>query len=202
MKKFRIFIDLDDVLVDFVGGCCDLFGVKKEDIEAEWTPGEFDIVPPFHRVLCQAAGAKLPKRPEGFWWRIDQKGSTFWEQLQETSWNSELLALVESITPDWWILTSPSRDVSSYTGKVKYLKRFFGADFDRFLITKHKHLFANENSILIDDRDSNIRDFNAAGGNRILFPRLHNSLHDYRYAPMIYVRDMLVRLGVHDALNV
>jgi len=205
MTNLRIFLDLDEVLVDFVGAAAGLFKVSVEELYDNWTPGEWDMVTSLATIMRYRGQYEDGFREAEFWAMIEAAGCWFWENLEETPWNEELLALVESLTDDWYIATTPSHSPSCAEGKVKYLKRVFGNDFTRFVLITDKSLLANPNAILIDDRESTIRDFNAAGGNGILFPTYHNSLHGYRDDPMDYVRgglDVLSQLikETHDEI--
>jgi 5'(3')-deoxyribonucleotidase len=148
------------------------------------------MVPPLGKALKEKYGTPTFNTND-FWRKIDEAGQWFWDGLEAMPWQSELLALVESITDDWFIVSAPSWCPSSFSGKVKYLKRVFGKRFDRFLLTPHKTLFANESAVLIDDRESNIQKFVEAGGEGILFPTYHNCLHEKRDDPMSFIREKL-----------
>ncbi len=181
----RILLDLDEVLTDFVGGSCRSFRVDKAKVLENWTPGEWSCVEP----IAKAKGFRLTD--EFFWAVIHQQGEAFWENLEPLPWAAQVLDLVKSLTDDWHIISAPSLCPTSYGGKVKWLKKYFGKDFDRFAITPHKHIFAGKGTLLIDDRESNVTDFIAAGGDALVFPRLHNSLYTLRNDPVGHLRRML-----------
>lgn len=196
MSEIRIILDLDDVLVDFVGGVCKLLGITKQDLEKHWTPGNWDIVP----SLSKAIGMLDTFKEKQFWEAINDGGEQFWLELEELPWMNDLDQLVIDSTDDWHIVSSPSYSPCSYAGKVKWLKNWYGNQFDRFAITPHKEIFACENVILIDDRQENISKFRKAGGEGILFPTRGNNLYSFSDNPLKYVTPILK--GMIDAPKV
>lgn len=96
----------------------------------------------------------------------------------------------ESFSDDWYVVSAPSRSAESYSGKARWLKAFFGNRFDRFALTAHKHLLANPNTILIDDREQNVTRFLAAGGVGIMFPCRYNSYHEVT-DPVSHIQSVL-----------
>jgi 5'(3')-deoxyribonucleotidase len=137
--------------------------------------------------------AKAMEINEGdeFWRPIHALGEKFWIDLEPLPWAKALIELVEQYSKDWHVVSSPSQLVESYTGKVKWLKWFFGQSFDRFALTPHKHVFACHNVILIDDREQNIHDFTGSGGYGIVFPTLHNNRWPFADDSLHYVKDRL-----------
>lgn len=181
----KILLDLDEVLVDFIGGACKAFNVDKAKLLECWTPGEWDIVPP----LAAAKGFRLT--PEFFWAVINERGERFWEELELLPWAQQILDLVTEVADEWFIISAPSLCPTSYAGKTRWLKNYFGKDFDRFTITPHKELFAKEGVLLIDDRAENVEKFIKAGGDGLVFPRYHNDLHKLKDDPVCHIRRML-----------
>lgn len=184
-KISRILWDLDEVLVDFVGGACEAWGVHKADLLSNWEIGrwddQYDIRVPMGKTLLQY-GKRLNEEmmPVEFWSRINDN-EAFWESLRPHPWIMELIQLGEKYTKDWHIITAPSSCVSSYHGKIKFLKRMFGSSFDRFCITPHKEIMSKKGVVLVDDNPSNTHKFlNHGEGLSILFPAYHNRLHDHR----------------------
>lgn len=189
----RILLDLDDVLVDFVGGACKVFNLTYEDIEEGWEVGSGHILP-------EIIGKKLKNSYTlyDFWSKIDGN-EDFWANLKPLPWMNEVLNLVQELTDDWHIVSSPSHCASSYNGKVKWLKNYFSRSFNNFAITPHKFLFAKPDTILIDDKDQNVREFytdphtcKPTGAYAILFPRRWNSNHIYKGNEFAYVKHTLL----------
>lgn len=188
MKNLRIFVDMDNVLVDFDPGACRVHGVSYDRMMAERRPGEWD--------MTRALGLKSHNE---FWKPINEGGSQFWEELQPLPWANELIGMVSCLTSDWHVITAPSLCPTSYNGKVKWLKNFFGSAFDQFCITPHKEIFAHgQHTILIDDREKNCDKFREAGGRSILFPSHGNNLHAWKHEPITIVDQELI--GVRHAL--
>lgn len=179
----RILLDLDEILSDFVGGACRAFNVDTKEVEHLTTNSVWGSLIP---VIGKIKGFNLT--PEFFWAVIHQKGERFWEELEPLPWATQVLDLVKSLTDDWHIISAPSACPTSYGGKVKWLKNYFGKDFDRFALTPHKHIFAGPDVLLIDDRDKNVEDFINAGGVGLVFPRHHNSLHRFKDDPVGHIR--------------
>lgn len=177
MKLKRVLLDMDCVLVDFVGGVARRWGMTTSELHQHWEPGVWDIVPPLARAVRQRNGKSAEVLTEDRFWAMLDRSEMFWARLEPCPWLKELVALVKSITDDWHIISAPSKCQSSYSGKVKWLKSHFGYSFDRFALTPHKHIFAQPDVLLIDDRDSNVEGFVEAGGDGIVFPAYHNRLH-------------------------
>lgn len=186
----RIFLDMDEVLTDFVGGACKAWGAEPAAVLAEWEEGKWDIVPPLSRAL-----GREPLLTQDEFWRPINDNVLFWAGLKVLPWAQEVVALVRSLTDDWHVVSSPSYCDTSYMGKVQWLKRFFGPRFNRFCITPHKYCFAQPGTVLIDDRDSNVKSFIRAGGAGIVFPRYHNSCHGLKNDPLAFVSDQLQNLS-------
>ena len=173
MKITHIFLDMDGVLVDFVGGALrTCFGNMEATICQTlelWPAGEYDIT--------KVVGGTIDE----FWEAINaEKG--FWESLSPYPWAADLIDLVESaVKRKWSIATSPSRDPQCAAGKVKWLQDNCskGQSFRNYFITPEKHLLAggNRTRVLIDDRDVNVDRWRECGGSAILFPQPWNSNH-------------------------
>lgn len=188
-KITRILLDMDELLSDFVGGACGLYGKTKEDVYRYWTPGRWEMDEPLSRATGE------PVTIDSFWRKIDETPG-FWHYLPELPWMMELIHVVEVFETKydlkrWNVVTSPGKDPGCYLGKATWLKKKFGRDFDRFAITPHKELFAQPGVILIDDRESNIENFIKNGGQGILSPAHHNRLHEKKSNPVRFIVDSL-----------
>lgn len=194
-KISTVLIDMDEVLVDFVGGACRIHGTSRERMEAERNAGSlgiWDISSP----LGYATGLGRAMTLSEFWKPIHDAGETFWRDLQPTPWLGQLVDIVETAfgPESWHVISAPSRLTESYTGKVRWLKSYFGPGFDRFAITPHKHLFARDNRVLVDDRESNCDAFSREGGQSILFPSRGGPLWAYADNPLSFVEYQLKQL--------
>lgn len=193
MSKPRILLDMDEVLVDFVAGACAVHGTTKEALHKVQVPGHWDI-----RHPLAVTKHVLEVSQEEFWQPINDNGERFWTELALLPWAYCVIDLLNKYTDDWYVVSSPSRSVFSHSGKVKYLKGLFGHDYDRFVLTPHEHLFANANTILIDDNGKNVGNFRRHGGKALLFASMGNDLHEYRDDPVKQLEyDLDLLLGAH-----
>lgn len=138
-KKYKIYCDLDGVLVDFNKGYYDL---TKIDIGTT------------HRT------------DSDFFLPITNAGSKYWENLEWMVDGKELWDYIEKYDPD--LLSAPTRDHSSIVGKKLWCERELPGVTLLLRNAKHKKDFASPNSILIDDREENVKSWIDAGGVGIL----------------------------------
>ncbi len=163
MKKFSIiYTDLDQVLVDFDLGVCNLFGEDPEIVRQ-------------HRRTW-ALPATLGVTLNQFWEKVDNAGSSFWSGLDSFSWTEELIETVQEASK-LVILSSPSNHISSHIGKVTWIKNNLGQNFRNFCLYGLKEEFAREDRLLIDDRQESVDKFREAGESAILFPAYGNCLY-------------------------
>jgi hypothetical protein len=151
---YKIYCDMDGVLTDFEKRFHDkLNTVGKDhyplrDIEKVVKPKDFEKIfgaSEFWKFIDQTVGV-------GFWAGMDwmPQGNVLWDFIKK--YNPELL-------------TSPSRDNSSRLGKQLWAKKHLNPKPRViFAYSADKQRYANENSILIDDKKSNINEWRAAGG--------------------------------------
>jgi len=173
---------MDGVLTDFVRATLALHG-RTEALE-NWPAGERDVP------------AVLGISRTEYWRLIDEQGADFWAGLAPFPWFEELVALVREFGP-MSILTAPSLAPACLDGKVQWLYNHFpkvrGKRFTDFIIGPQKHLLAQRGRVLIDDAQSNVDAFRAAGGEAILFPQPWNANHAVADR-LAYVRAELTRL--------
>lgn len=177
-----ILLDVDGVLTDWIGSCCELFGADPQEIMARWMPGHFYIEEALH------IDSKT------LWDKIDAAGEDYWANLPETPWAREFYAKCQEMAPTFF-LTAPSRHPGSMAGKLRWLQAFTGHACKNYLVGPAKFLCANDCNVLVDDGDHNVADFHEAGGQAILFPRLWNSDHEswqkFGEDTFLHVLDML-----------
>ena len=169
-NDFRIFCDLDGVLVDFDRGFIDL----PKNTE-KLTPKQYE----------KAHGK------DAIWPMIDELGESFWENLQWMKDGRELWDYLKRYDPI--ILSSPSKHPGCFTGKAKWVKRNLGIDQDpvtdpanftentRFILANHKHQYVEpakrllkKEPVLVDDFDRKLEKWTKAGGIGIM----HNDSTD------------------------
>lgn len=207
----RVFLDMDDVLVNFTGHVVKhYFGLVYRDVMQHWKPGKFSIVDTI-KEIPYAKEDGLADRADRLWvdWRE-------WHELPLTPWASQLLNIGRVLSGDEpYVITSPpvfhdhSILCDCYAGKLLGYQKLIadGTEIknDRLILTKHKPLFAkNRDCILIDDRQDTVNEWNKAGGTGILFPRWHNDHWQYSKNPMgvvlndlwMYLREYICDSGL------
>ena len=152
--KYQIYCDMDGVLTDF----------EKRFVSLLQQEG-----PKYYSkaVIAQVTRPKHFDKLEGsteFWKFIDQHiGLEFWSEMPWMPNGRQLWDFIQPYGPK--LLTSPSRDNTSRLGKRLWVKENLSpAPEVLFRFGDAKADFANENTILIDDKPSNLRAFASKGG--------------------------------------
>ena len=154
IPKYQIYCDMDGVLTDF----------EKRFVTLLQQEG-----PKYYSkaVIAQVTRPKHFEKLEGqeeFWKFIDQYiGLEFWSGMEWMPNGRQLWDFIQPYGPK--LLTSPSKDDSSRLGKKLWVKdHLVPAPQVIFRFGDAKSDFANENSILIDDKPSNLVAFASKGG--------------------------------------
>lgn len=169
-QDYRIFCDLDGVLVDFDRGFMEL-----PDNTEKLTPKEYE----------------RKNGKNSIWPIIDKLGEDFWTNLQWMKDGRELWDYLKRFDPI--ILSAPSLHPGCLTGKAKWVKANLGIDQEpvrdpndfteetRFILANHKHDYVapaktllKREPVLIDDFIKKLEKWSAAGGIGIL----HNDATD------------------------
>ena len=138
--KYKIYVDMDGVLVDFDGGYEKLTGMTTREADE--------------------------KGPEFFWKPISKAGAKWWITLNWMPDGKQLWDYVKKYNPE--LLSAPSREEASKMGKRIWVKRELPGAKLILRSADKKQEFASPTSILIDDREKNIEQWEAAGGIGIL----------------------------------
>lgn len=154
VPPYKIYCDMDGVLTDFEKR----FHQKLNEIGPDYYPMK-DI----QKVV-------KPKDFEGifgieeFWNFIDNiVGVAFWVGMDWMPQGRELWDFIKPYQPS--LLTSPSKNNASRLGKNLWAKNQLSPKPRViFAYSADKQRYANENSILIDDKKSNIKEWIAKGG--------------------------------------
>ena len=136
---YKIYCDMDGVLTNFEARFEHFSGMKPKEYESKYgTPA--------------------------FWELIDNKiGVRFWVGMDWMPHGKELWNFISPYQPD--LLTSPSRHDTSRLGKNLWVKNNLNPKPKTiFAYSADKQRYSNENSILIDDKKSNINEWAAKGG--------------------------------------
>lgn len=163
MKKFStIYLDMDQVLVDFDLGAAWFFGIHPDKVTEQ--DRVWDLTELFNVSWDE------------FHERVNVVGEDFWANLPELPWYEDLFQLAYQYTDNVCILTSPSDfDYTSCAiGKRRWLME--RGYHNELFVVKNKQDFASKGSLLIDDRKENCQAFCNAGGMAVLFPSYANQL--------------------------
>jgi hypothetical protein len=177
----RIFLDVDDVLVDFTIATLKFLGCLEGDdgLEVYDPTWKFDIVKAANILSTESNGFfHWPYTQKAFWKGIPRN---LWATLPKLEECDYLIQLASEIAGEENVilLTSPINDPECAAGKMELIRDHFGFFWEnrQYMIGPPKWSCASENALLIDDSDKNIDAFRAAGGIGILFPRPWNSAH-------------------------
>lgn len=151
---YQIYCDMDGVLTDFENRFVDLLRQEGRKYYSK-------------EVINQVTRPKHFKALEGeteFWNFIDNHiGLEFWSGMNWMPNGGQLWSFIQQYNPI--ILTSPSRQNTSRLGKRMWVREHLTpAPPVEFRFGDAKSDFANENSILIDDKPSNLEAFASKGG--------------------------------------
>ena len=147
VMDYKIYCDMDGVLADFESGYEELTGVDLK--------GEF-------------------KKGDDFWDPIKVAGVGFWAGLKWMPDGQRLWAYLKPFDPK--LLSAPSREQSSRIGKAVWVKHKIPGTKLILRYAKQKQELATPDSILIDDRQVNIDQWEAAGGIGILHTSTANTI--------------------------
>ena len=147
VMDYKIYCDMDGVLADFESGYEELTGIDLR--------GEF-------------------KKGEDFWDPISKAGVGFWAGLKWMPDGQELWNYLKPFNPV--LLSAPSREQSSRIGKHVWVKHKIPGTKLILRYASQKQELATPESILIDDRQVNIDQWEAAGGIGILHTSTANTI--------------------------
>ena len=154
MPKYQIYCDMDGVLTDFEKRFVTLLQQEGPKYYSKATIAQ--VTRPKHFDKLEGT--------EEFWKFIDQHiGLEFWSEMPWMPQGQVLWDFIQPYGPK--LLTSPSEDNTSRLGKRLWVRNHLSpAPEVIFRFGDAKSDFANENSILIDDKPSNLVAFASKGG--------------------------------------
>lgn len=137
--QYKIYCDMDGVLTNFEARFDHFTGMHPQEYEKA-------------------------KGTQAFWNLIDVEiGVRFWVGMDWMPQGEQLWNFIKKFNPS--LLTSPSRDNSSRLGKSLWVRNKLSPKPKViFAYSKDKQRYATPESILIDDKPSNIEEWKAAGG--------------------------------------
>jgi len=182
-----IYLDMDGVIVDFVGAALSLYKVPRES--RKYVKG-WDGIP---GVVSEHHGVEL--EDSQMWEDIAEAGSAFWRDIEWMPWGRELYEMCCSTAPTV-LMTTPT-GAPSAAGKMQWVEDHIGPtggkDKIRLSMTNCKHHFARDTSVLIDDNTINCKMFQEYGGHAMLFPapwNAHGIVPSHSFA-LNYVKEFL-----------
>lgn len=172
MGRKRIFLDLDGVLADLVGGAA---RIHNKSISL---------------VTCYGLGKCWDMEESKVW---EPLGYDFWANLELTPEAHQIVSMCEREVgaESVGILTSPCSTDGCMDGKRAWLRKHFPQFVKRALIGSPKYFCATPLSLLIDDSDYKVKEFWEHGGLTFLFPRPWNEARDKSYDPLGHLREAL-----------
>jgi len=177
-----VYLDMDGVLVNFVEGTYRAFG-KKYHYD--------DLLRSMRWNYFEDWGLDFQE--------VDAVCTTdFWAGLRWMHDGREIISMLEEKfgKKNIFLLTAPMPNPGSGTGKIQWVKRHLPEYSNRLIISSApKCLFARPNTLLVDDKDSNVDDFwRYGGGKAILVPRPWNELHGWANITLHVVKNSLESL--------
>jgi len=156
----RVFLDLDGVLVNFLGSALRGNNIRAPD---PWPMGVWDMFDAI-KVADQIA----------FWRAFDDED--FWAHLDWMPKGRRILNLLEATLGEdnICLLTSPTYNPGCHNGKMRWIREHMPNYRRKTLIGACKHFCAHPGSLLIDDSPENIEKFKVNGGCGILIKTLWN----------------------------
>jgi 5'(3')-deoxyribonucleotidase len=163
----NVYLDLDGVLYNWNKAAARLAGVNYNDphVRQDWKR-DYDYL--------EKKVGKDVLNP-----LIISAGGTFWEDIELLPWAKDLYKQICNSVGEKnvYFCTAYGTFLDGATAKAKVLKRDFDTT-DRVILTHEKHLLANPNSLLIDDKPSNLNKFTAYGGCAWEWPSAFKFLDD------------------------
>ena len=168
----KIYLDMDGVMVDFFTGVNEIFNIPKPPHKYNWFE-DYNVSREQLNVVC---------------------GARFFSNLD---WMSDGREIEEAVrctfgSENVYLVTLPMPNSESWMGKVEWVNKHLSLYHKQLIIsTAPKSLLAGPDTLLIDDKDQNIEEFRAAGGQGILVPRPWNELHGWADETLQVVKNSL-----------
>lgn len=156
-KEPHIFLDMDGVLTNFVGGVEKVFDTDLSELNT-WNVATY-----------------LGISSHEFWGKIRQHPH-FWAELEPYPWARDLVGLCQEKTKgNVSIATSPTADPNCAGQKMWWIGHRYPGFRRSFLIGSQKYLLAKPHHLLIDDSNDNCVEFGRYGGEVVVFPQKWNA---------------------------
>ncbi len=174
-----IYLDLDGVIVDLVGGMARLWELPEAQLpELRRRLTDWDAMPAAISALREEAGLEGDVTMSRLWNRVARTGRKFWAELEWTPRGQALYELCRATAPVV-IMSTPTRSPSSAAGKLSWINTKLPQEARRrYALTPCKHHFAHPGALLIDDAPHNVDAFREHGGEAFLWPQPWNGTPD------------------------
>jgi hypothetical protein len=158
---YKIMVDMDGVLMDFVKGVNRL-------LDKEYSDEKYNSNPKYKKEMWDAVN------------EYSEKGGELWFELDLMSDAKELWEYVKKYEPE--ILTSCGGDAGARKQKPRSIEKHFGKGIKVNIVERSplKGDYATPNSILIDDNKKSIEPWKAAGGIGILHTSAANTIKELK----------------------
>lgn len=155
----RILVDIDGVVADFFTAWLKAHGLPPQECY-HWP-----------ETLSYNLAEMFPIAESALWEPCDEQ---WWENLSLMPDACEIMNLIHSLKTPVYFLSRPVPSVGA-TGKLRWVAKNFPGMETETILTKHKHLLADGDTVLIDDQENNVDGFTQSGGRGILLSRPWNS---------------------------
>jgi len=180
-----VYLDLDGVMVNFLGGLHRALGVPYDVNQYPYEKGKWNM-------LTDIKG--FDDVPATFEQINDCCAARFWANL---GWTHDGVAILRAVEHAFdrkniWLLTTPMPNVGSASGKIEWINKYLPWYSKKvFITTASKSVVAGPDTLLIDDKDENVEGFIEAGGRGLLVPRLWNADYGMAHHTLEVVCDRL-----------
>lgn len=157
----HVFIDMDGVLVDFIGGMLRVFEAGPH------------VIIPQSRKCWDWLGLTESEWVSALY----SQGVNFWRDLP---WTSFGMQIIETVSEIWHpsqisLLSKPMVGCeTSYTGKALWVAKHLPGWADRLVLTQHKDHLARSGRLLIDDCRDTLENWKFSNGTSLTVPGVGN----------------------------
>ena len=165
-----ILLDLDGILVDFIGGVHKRLGLHYNPNYYPYAKGKYQML----EDIAYKSDGEFTK--SDIYKACDC--SCFWENLDWDPNGQRILTAALKTGAKIYICTAPMLRPDAWSGKAKWVQKNLGSKVQGLIVTSApKSLLARTNHLLIDDKDTNVSEFIQEGGAAYLVPQYWNSRH-------------------------
>ncbi|NBQ67370.1 MAG: hypothetical protein EBU46_00480 [Nitrosomonadaceae bacterium] len=166
--KKKLFLDLDGVVVDWLGGSLEVCGLTDKEPTA-WA----------HLKAGNKIDSLIPGGRPTLTAKVNAMGPAFWQNLKFLPWGQALIGRLHvefKATHNIAFLTSPGPFPLAAQGKMAWLLDNYPDE--EMIICRNKELCAHPNAFLIDDADYQVEPFIEHGGCGFLWPNQYQLRDD------------------------